>query len=102
MRVARFLLINSVLAATVTCGTHAALAEDVIPDHPLLSDSLHISLSGFYSRNATTAALGPSGGGTGVSVDFEETLDLSDRDATPMLGVVWRATERWRMLRKNS
>lgn len=97
MRVARSLLINSILATTVTCGTHAALAEDVIPDHPLLSDSLHISLSGFYSRNATTAALGPSGGGTGVSVDFEETLDLSDREATPMLGVVWRATERWRM-----
>src|SRR3990167_4732196 len=96
MRVIRSLLLNGTLATSLGCIVPAALAEDVIPNHPLLSESVLITLSGFYSRNATTAALGPSDGGTGVSIDFENTLDLSERDATPMLGVVWRANDRWR------
>lgn len=49
------------------------------------------------ARAATVAALAPSGGGTGVAIDFEETLDLDKRNPTPMGGFMWRFSERWRV-----
>ena len=85
------------LACTLQTLTFAAVADDAIPNHPLLQDNLLISFGGFYSRNNTTAGLAPSGGGTGVGIDFEDTLDLSDHDATPMLGLIWRFADRWRL-----
>jgi long-subunit fatty acid transport protein len=63
----------------------------------LLRDSLVFSLGGYYARTATVAGLAPSGGGSGVAIDFEETLDLDKRNLTPMGGFMWRFSERWRM-----
>jgi hypothetical protein len=86
------------------CGLHAgmAAAEDAmptepIPDHPALHDPFTIVVGSYYPRTSTSALLTPSGGGSGVGVDFEDTLGLDDRDLVGFGGFRWRFSERWRM-----
>jgi hypothetical protein len=87
-----------VLVPGVAAAEQAASGGAVaIPDHPLLRDSFVFSVGGYYARTATTAALAPSGGGTGIAIDFEDTLDLDKRNLTPMAGFMWRFSERWRV-----
>lgn len=91
-------LVLSVCPAFVTETARAETpAAETIPDNPLLRDSFVFMLGAYYARTATTASLGPSTGGSGVVVDFEDTLDLDKRNPTPMAGFLWRATERWRV-----
>jgi hypothetical protein len=70
---------------------------DAIPNHPSLNDRFSFELGGFYSRSSTQASLGPSGGGTAVVVDFENTLGLEDRNLSAIAGFLWRITDRWRL-----
>jgi hypothetical protein len=72
-------------------------ATEAIPNHPALSDKFSFELGGFYSRASTQASLGPSSGGTGVVVDFENTLGLEDRNLSAIGGFLWRITDRWRL-----
>jgi hypothetical protein len=83
--------ISPLLAAESMPSTQA------IPGHPALSDDLSISLGLFYPRITTSASLGPSGGGTGVAIDFENTFDLDERAVTPIAGLFWRVTDNWRL-----
>jgi hypothetical protein len=103
MRAARYWFATAALVIGI-CPTFVAEiaraetpAGETIPDHPLLRDSFVFSLGGYYARTATTASLAPSGGGTGVAVDFEDTLDLDKRNLTPIAGFMWRFSERWRV-----
>jgi len=82
--------------------SHASMAETTgasvaVPDHPLLAEDLIVTLGLYYPRSTTSASLAPPGGGTGVMVNFEDTLDLEKRSVVPSLGVFWRASERWRL-----
>ena len=99
MRSIQFWLASTALILGVHTANAAesSASTEVIPSHPLLSDELILTLGAFYPRSNTTAALGPSGGGSGVAIDFEDTLDLEKRTLTPTASVFWRASENWRV-----
>jgi hypothetical protein len=83
------------------CGSLVAVTAraqtEAIPNHPALTDKFTFELGGFYSKSSTQASFGPSGGGTGVIVDFENTLGLEDRNLSAIGGFLWRITDRWRL-----
>ena len=92
------------LPAAVLFATLASLASatvraqaGAIPDNPVLNDRFTFELGGFYSRSSTQASLGPPAGGTGVIVDFENTLGLDERNLSGIGGFLWRISDRWRL-----
>jgi hypothetical protein len=89
------LILAAILASSV--GAAARAQTEAIPNHPALTDKFSFELGGFYSRSSTQASLGPSSGGTGVIVDFENTLGLDERNLSAIGGFLWRITERWRL-----
>ena len=84
------------LLAAPMASAQAAETES-IPSHPALTDRFNFEAGAFYSRSSTSASLGPSSGGTGVVVDFEDTLGLDERNLTGIAGFRWRVSERWRV-----
>jgi hypothetical protein len=90
---AAFAIVASLVGATARAQT----ALETIPSHPALSDRFSFELGGFYSRSSTQASLGPPGGGSGVAVDFENTLGLKERNLSGIAGFTWRMSERWRL-----
>jgi hypothetical protein len=74
-----------------------AASTEAIPTHPALTDRFVFELGAYYSKASTAASLGPSSGGTGVVVDFENTLGLEDRNVSAIGGFSWRMSERWRL-----
>jgi hypothetical protein len=96
--VTTFLLAIAISVPWTVSPVHAqTAATEVIPNHPALTDRFVFELGGFYSRSSTQASLGPSSGGTGVVVDFENTLGLEDRNLSAIGGFLWRISERWRL-----
>jgi hypothetical protein len=97
----RFTAATLILGMATAFTAAAALAEtattETIPSHPSLNDRFVFEFGGYYSRSSTQAGLSGSGGGIGVTVDFENTLGLDDRNLTPITGFLWRMTERWRL-----
>lgn len=92
------LLALSVLASLAVATERAeAASTDAIPTHPSLTDRFVLELGAYYSKASTSASLGPSGGGTGVVVDFENALGLEDRNVSAIGGFVWRMSEHWRL-----
>jgi hypothetical protein len=88
----------TVLASlAVAAGRAEAASTEAIPNHPALTDRFVFELGAYYSNASTSASLGPSGGGTGVVVDFENTLGLEDRNVSAIAGFSWRMSERWRL-----
>lgn len=86
-----------ILASQVASIRVEAAASEAVPNHPLLSDRFSFELGVYYPKSSTDASLGPSSGGAGVSVDFEDTLGLDDRKLVGLAGFAWRMTERWRL-----
>lgn len=90
---------------TVLGGLHIGIAvaadatppSESIPNHPALRDPFTFVLGAYSPKSTTTALLTPSGGGSGVGVNFEDTLGLDDRNLVGFGGFRWRFTERWRM-----
>jgi len=99
MRLIRIWLVNVALLLSISSvyATESTTSTEVIPNHPMLSDDLVFTLGVYYPRSATTAALKPSGGGTGVAIDFEDTFDLDKRSLAATAGLFWRASENWRV-----
>ena len=87
-------LYASLAVATARAQT---VSTEVIPNHPALNDRFSFELGGYYSRAVTQASLGPSSGGVGVLIDFENTLGLEDRNLSAIGGFLWRITDRWRL-----
>lgn len=87
-------LFLSTVALTVRAQ---APATETIPNHPLLSDKFSFEIGAYYSKSSTNASLGPSGGGVGVVVDFEDTFGLEERKIIPLASFLWRMNERWRL-----
>jgi hypothetical protein len=82
---------GSLLAVTARAQTEA------IPSHPALTDRFSFELGAYNSRASTQASFGPSTGGVGVIVDFEQTLGLEERNLSAIGGFLWRITDRWRL-----
>jgi hypothetical protein len=82
---------------TPSAARAQAAATEVIPNNPALTDRFRFEVGGYYSKSSTQASLGPSGGGTGVVVDFEDTLGLDERNLTGIGGFLWRLSESWRL-----
>lgn len=91
------MFLAALLALTSAAASAQGVSTETIPNHPALSDKFRFELGGFYSRSSTQASLGPSSGGTGVVVDFENTLGLEDRNLSAIGGFVWRISDRWRL-----
>lgn len=87
----------SLILLTTFITSYAAETTEPIPEHPILKEDLVLTLGVFYPRSATTAALTPSGGGSGAVINFEDTLDLEKRSVEASIGIFWRATENWRV-----
>ena len=85
------------LSGTVETAHAQAPAAEPIPNHPALNDRFNFEFGAYFSRSSTQASLGPSGGGTGVVVDFENTLGLEDRNVSAIGAILWRMSERWRL-----
>ena len=96
MRLRRLGLMTVVVLMLCASPLYAAETE-AIPNHKLLSEELMFTVGVFFPRTATSAELKPSGGGSGVVIDFEETLNLDDRSTVPTLGGFWRVTDNWRV-----
>lgn len=96
MRKSTSCLLSLVLLSTINTS-YAAETTGPIPEHPMLSDDIVITLGIFYPRSTTSAALAPSGGGTGTVINFEDTLNLDKRSVAPNVGIFWRASENWRV-----
>ena len=79
----------------VACGP--SLAEDAIPDNPVLSDRFFIAIGGYLPTASTDVRLDSTTLGAGADVSFEDTLGLDERKLTPEFLARWRFTERWRM-----
>jgi hypothetical protein len=98
LRIATMSILTVAWLASWTVETaHAQAATEAVPNHPALTDRFAFEFGGYYSRSNTQASLGPSSGGTGVVVDFEDTLGLEKRSLTGIAGFLWRISERWRL-----
>lgn len=97
MGIGRVWIASTLLLVTSPVWAAEPAATESVPNNPTLNDRFVFTLGAFYPRLTTAAALKPSGGGTGVVIDFEDTLDLDARVWTPTFGFFWRATENWRV-----
>lgn len=77
-------------AAVLACASTGALAE-------WPTDPYWVGLEYFYPTITSTARLDSNSGNRGVTVNFEQDLDLSDRKGTPYLTLGMRLGERWRL-----
>lgn len=82
---------------TVSAARAQTASTEAIPNHPALTDRFAFEFGVYFSNSSTVASLGPSTGGTGVAVEFEDTLGLEDRNTSGIAGFLWRFTERWRL-----
>lgn len=85
------------LCVALGSGIATAFAGDGTPRHPLLSDRYFFTLGAYDFDNTSEASVSPTGGGSSMSVDFENATGLSGQKTTPVLGFIWRASERWQV-----
>lgn len=92
-------LLALILSASlpVTAAAAEAGAPEPIPNHPALNDLFTFTAGVYAAQSSTNALVTPAGGGTGVGVDFENTLGLEERTAAGMASFLWRITDRWRV-----
>jgi hypothetical protein len=86
---------SGALAASQT-PTDAPAQEYSVPNNPGLSDRFYIGFGGYFATSTTEAKL-ESPSGIGTSVNFEDTLGLSEREWTPQALARWRFSTNWRM-----
>ena len=85
------------LALALLFAPLVAGAADAVPNHRLLNDTFRLTLGGFLAESNTSARLGPSAGGVGVDVNFEDVLGLDERKLIGEVAMYWRISERWRV-----
>ena len=86
------LAVGAVLLASLT----PALADDVIPSHPALTDKFYFELGAFVPKTSTSAQLDSTNLGAGANVDFERALGMTTQKVVPDAGFRWRFAEHWR------
>jgi hypothetical protein len=90
MKLQRIQLRPVAAAAVLAFASTGALAE-------WPTDESWAGLEYFYPTIGSTARLDSNSGNRGVTVNFEQDLDLSDRKGTPYLTLGTRFGERWRI-----
>lgn len=93
----RFGLMSLLVLILSVSWPFAATRAEAIPNHPALNDSFVFTAGVYAPRSAVNALVTPAGGGTGVGVDFENTLGLSERSLTGVASFLWRISDRWRL-----
>ena len=63
--------------------------------HPLLADEFYGEIGVFIPQK--DIKFGASGESEDSDVDFSETFDLNDNQATPFLNLEWRWNKKWRL-----
>jgi hypothetical protein len=94
-RVRRMFMPVGIICGMVASGP--SIAEDAIPDNPVLRDRFFIAIGGYLPTASTDVRLDSATLGAGANVNFEDTLGLDERKLTPEFLARWRFTERWRM-----
>jgi hypothetical protein len=79
------------------CAAAAVAASGDIPVHPALTDRFYLGAGVFVPTTSTQAQLRSNRSGAGVTVDFEDALDMERQKAVPGLVGRWRLGERWRI-----
>lgn len=92
MRAIRFV----VAAATLVVCLPLAHAQDVVPNHPALTDKFYFAAGAFHPKTSTSAQLDSTNLGAGANVDFERALGMTTQKVVPDGIFRWRFTERWR------
>jgi hypothetical protein len=82
---------------TVLLLTAVPAYSQEIPKHPLLNDTVRITVGGFYAESTNVARLSTSTGGAGVDVNFEDALGLEERKWVGEFGAYWRISSHWRV-----
>lgn len=84
------------MSAMLVAGI-AAAADTSWKVHPYLTDKWNFQLGVFYPDVSTTARLDNTTTGRGTEVDFEDSLNLSDREALGHIFGSVRLGEKWRI-----
>jgi len=85
-------MIGVALVAFVT----PAIAQDVVPNNPALTDSFYFALGAFVPKTSTSAQLDSTDLGAGANVDFERALGMTTQKVVPDASFRWRFAEHWR------
>jgi hypothetical protein len=85
-----------VVATLAMCG-RLAHAQDVVPNHPALSDKFYFAAGAFVPKTSTSAQLDSTNLGVGANIDFERALGMITQKVVPDAGFRWRFGERWRL-----
>ena len=93
MRAIRFV----VAAATLVVCLPLAHAQDVVPNHPALTDKFYFAAGAFHPKTSTSAQLDSTNLGAGANIDFERALGMTTQKIVPDAGFRWRFGERWRL-----
>ena len=84
------------LIGMTACGL-AAAQESGWTEHPALQDRWAIQIGAYRPNVRTTANLNGSGGRVNAAVDFEDELNLADRETMPTFLLSARLGARWKI-----
>lgn len=93
-RAARHVVSCGIVCCMLACIP--AVAQDAIPDNPVLRDKFFIAIGGYLPMSSTDIRLDSTALGAGADVNLENTLGLDERKLAPEFLARWRFTERWR------
>ena len=84
-------------ASLIACALLAVPAAAQVPDNAALRDKFYFGAGAFFPKTTTQAQLDSNRLGVGVSVDFEQSLDMARSKTVPSFFGRWRFGERWRL-----
>lgn len=73
----------------------ARAEEDVIPQHPMMSDRFFIGAGALWAESNVTANLNTGRVGLGTFIDFEDDVGLDENNLIGLFSFRWRMFERW-------
>lgn len=94
-RIGRLATSLGMVCGALVCAQ--ALAEDTVPDNPMLRDRFFFAIGGYLPTSSTDIRLDSTTLGAGANLNMEDSLGLDERKLTPEFLARWRFTERWRM-----
>src|SRR5690349_6054003 len=82
------------ILATLLHARTALAQEDLIPDHPMMSDTWFIGLGALWADSNVTGSLN-RGRLAGAIIDFEDDLGLDEENFIGLVNFRARFFERW-------
>jgi hypothetical protein len=84
------------IAPALLCSAAVARADDAVPQHPALQDTVYFSVGMFHPKTSTSTQLDSTTHGVGTNIDFERALGMQTQEGVPDFFLRWRVTDRWR------